>query len=98
MGVGYLILTAFLTLGATRTNKVLFFIFVFIDLLFIGLSVSTLVPADPVHTVFHYLAAVSELVIALLSFYGSGVNVLDNHFGRAFLPIGKPYEVFAAKN
>lgn len=96
--IGYLILTLFLTLGATRTNKVLFFIFVFIDLLFVGLSVSTLVPTGAVHTIFHNLAAASELVIALLSFYGSGANVLNNHFGRAFLPIGKPYEVFAAKS
>ncbi|NLV86582.1 MAG: acetate uptake transporter [Clostridiales bacterium] len=94
--IGYLILTVFLTIGATRTNKVLFFIFVFIDLLFVGLSVSTFVSEGPVHNFFHYLAAVSELLIALLSFYGSGANVLNNHFGRTFLPIGKPYEIFAA--
>ncbi|MDL2295013.1 acetate uptake transporter, partial [Ruminococcaceae bacterium OttesenSCG-928-D13] len=81
--VGYLIMTLFLTIGAAETNKVLFFIFVFIDLLFIGLSVSTFITDGPLHTGFHYLAAVAELVIALLSFYGSGANVLNNHFGRA---------------
>ena len=92
--VGYLIMTVFLTIGAAETNKVLFFIFVFIDLLFIGLAISTFVVSGPVHTLFHYLAAVSELLIALLSFYGSGANVLNNHFGKAFLPIGKPFGKF----
>lgn len=91
--VGYLILTIFLTIGALETNKVLFFIFVFIDVLFIGLSVSTLVSEGAVHTLFHKLAAYAELIIALLSFYGSGANVLNNHFGRTFLPVGKPFGV-----
>lgn len=92
--VGYLILTIFLTLGAAEANKVLFFIFLFIDFLFLGLSVSTFVTSGPIHTAFHYIAAVSELIIALLSFYGSGANVLNNTFKRAFLPIGKPFGVF----
>jgi succinate-acetate transporter protein len=92
--VGYFIITIFLTIGAAETNKVLFGIFIFIDLLFLGLSVSTFVSEGIIHTIFHYIAAVSELVIALLSFYGSGANVLNNHFGYAFLPIGKPLGVF----
>lgn len=92
--VGYLIMTAFLTIGAAETNKVLFFIFVLIDFLFLGLAVSTFIPSGPVHQLFHYIAAVAELLIAALSFYGSGANVLNNHFGRAFLPIGKPFGVF----
>lgn len=93
--IGYLILTAFLTIGATETNKVLFWIFVLIDVLFVGLAVSTFIQAGPVHTAFHYLAAVAELLIALLSFYGSGANVLNNHFKRTFLPIGRPMGIFA---
>lgn len=95
--LGYLILTIFLTLGASRTNKVLFFIFVFIDLLFLGLTVSTFVQEGSMHEAFHMLAAYSELIIALLSFYGSGANVLNNHFGYTFLPIGRPFDWFAKK-
>jgi len=91
--VGYLILTLFLTIGAAETNKVLFFIFVFIDLLFIGLAVSTFTTGALQHPA-HMLAAVSEMIIALLSFYGAGANVLNNHFGRTFLPVGKPFGVF----
>lgn len=92
--VGYLIMTVFLTIGATETNKVLFFIFLLIDFLFLGLSVSTFAASGAVHTLFHNIAAAAELLIALLSFYGSGANVLNNHFNRAFLPIGKPFGIF----
>lgn len=93
--LGYLIMTLFLTIGATQTNKVLFFIFVLIDILFLGLAVSSFVPEGSVHSIFHYMAAVAELGIAILSFYGSGANVLNNHFGRTFLPIGSPMKAFS---
>lgn len=95
--LGYLVMTLFLTLGASRANKVLFFIFVFIDFLFLGLTVSTMIPEGSMHEAFHMLAAYSELIIAILSFYGSGANVLNNHFGYSFLPIGKPFGWFAKK-
>jgi len=86
--LGYLIFTAFMTIGALRTNKVLFLIFFFIDLLFVGLFFSSLGIAE--HAM-HMLAAVSELVIALLSFYGAGANVLNHQFGEVFLPLGKAF-------
>lgn len=89
--VGYLIFTVFMTIGAMETNKVLFFIFLLIDLLFLGLSLSSFGIAYPFTS---KLAAISELLIALLSFYASGANVLNNHFKRSFLPIGKPFGVF----
>lgn len=92
--IGYLILSIFLTIGAVETNKVLFFIFVLIDFLFVGLAVSTFISSGFVHTLFHNIAAFAELVIALLSLYGSGANVLNNHFKRTFLPVGKPYKIF----
>ncbi|MBH5316721.1 acetate uptake transporter [Paenibacillus sp. GSMTC-2017] len=89
--LGYLIFTLFMTIGAMETNKVLFFIFVLIDFLFIGLTFDAfgIVPAF-----FHKLAAFSELAIALLSFYACGAAVLNTHFGRVFLPIGKPFGIF----
>ena len=89
--VGYLIFSLFMTVGAAETHKVLFFIFVLIDFLFIGLSLSTF----GIMTEFtHELAAYSELCIALLSFYGSAAAVLNPHFGRVFLPVGKPFGIF----
>ena len=89
--LGYLIFTLFMTIGAMETNKVLFFIFVLIDFLFLGLAFSNLGLAE--HAM-HSLAAYSELLIAILSFYGCGANVLNNHFGKTFLPVGKPFGIF----
>ncbi|MEG0322641.1 MAG: acetate uptake transporter, partial [Raoultibacter sp.] len=86
--VAYFILTVFMTIGALRTTKVLFFIFLAIDFLFLGLSLSAFGVAPEVA---HMLAAVSELIISLLSFYGAGANVLNHHFGEPFLPLGKAF-------
>lgn len=89
--VGYLIFTAFMTIGAMETNKVLFIIFLLIDFLFVGLALSTFGIAEEFT---HKLAAWSELLIAFFSFYGSAASVLNTHFGRQFLPVGKPFGVF----
>lgn len=89
--LGYLIFTVFMTLGATVTNKVLFAIFFMINLLFVGLFFSTIgILEGPMHS----LAAVSELIIALLSFYLAAANVLNEQFGHTFLWIGKPINYF----
>ena len=89
--LGYLIFTIFMTIGAAETNKVLFAIFVMIDFLFIGLALSSFGIME--HGM-HLLAAYSELIIALLSLYGAGANVLNKHFGFNFLPIGRPFGIF----
>ncbi|MBE6012958.1 MAG: hypothetical protein E7234_10435 [Lachnospiraceae bacterium] len=83
--VGYLIFTLFMTIGAAGTNKVLFYIFVLIDFLFLGLSLSTL---GIMPEFFHEVAAIAELLIAILSFYGSAASVLNTHYGEVVLPVG----------
>ncbi len=88
--VGYLIFSLYMTIGSMETNKVLFIIFVLIDLLFIGLSLSTLKGIHAAHT----LAAYSELAISIVAFYGSAANVLNATFGKEFLPLGKPFGIF----
>ncbi len=85
--LGYLIFTLIMTVGAAATHKVLFGIFVLIDFLFLGLTLSSF---HIVYEFSHTLAAYSELAIALLSFYGAGAAVLNPHFGRVMLPVGKP--------
>lgn len=89
--IGYLIFSLFMTVGAMETHKVLSMIFVFIDFLFIGLSLTTLGIAPEFS---HHLAAYAELAVALLSFYGSSATVLNGHFGRVVLPVGKPFGIF----
>ena len=89
--LGYLIFTAFMTIGAMETHKVLFTIFILIDFLFLGLSLSTFGVAEHLT---HNIAAYAELLIAIVSFYGCGAAVLNTHFGRTFLPVGKPFGIF----
>jgi hypothetical protein len=89
--LGYLIFTLFMTIGAMETHKVLFIIFVLIDCLFIGL---TLTSFGIMEHATHQFAAYSELAIAIFSFYGCGASVLNTHFGKVFLPVGKPFGIF----
>ena len=88
--LGYLIFTLFMTVGALETNKVLFFIFVCIDFLFLGLSLSSFGIATELT---HGIAAWSELAIAILSFYGCAGNVLNGHLKKVILPLGKPFGI-----
>lgn len=89
--LAYLIFTLFMTIGSMETHKVLFLIFVLIDFLFIGLALNSF---NIMPEFAHNLAAYSELGIAILSFYGCGASVLNTHFGKVFLPVGKPFNIF----
>lgn len=89
--LGYLIFTLFMTIGAMETHKVLFIIFVLIDFLFIGLTLSSF---GIMEHVAHQLAAYAELLIAIISFYGSAAAVLNTHFSKVVLPVGKPFGIF----
>lgn len=89
--VGYLIFSIAMTIGSMETNKVLFYIFSLIDVLFIGLALSTFGIAKEV---MHEIAAYVELAISLIGFYGCAASVLNAHFGKEFLPVGKPFGIF----
>ncbi|MDD4802206.1 MAG: acetate uptake transporter [Syntrophomonas sp.] len=86
--LGYFIFTMYMTVGAMGANKVLFIIFALIDLLFLGLFMSTLGWGGEF---WHELAAYSEMGIAIFSFYGSAATVLNTHYGYTVLPIGAPF-------
>jgi succinate-acetate transporter protein len=86
--LGYFIFTMYMTLGAMGANKVLFIIFLLIDLLFLGLFMNTLKWGGES---WHMLAAFAEMGIAIVSFYGSAATVLNTHYGKTVLPIGAPF-------
>jgi len=88
--LGYFIFSVYMTIGSLETNKVLMIIFGLIDVLLLGLALSTIWHVEWAHT----MAAWSELAIAIVSFYGSAANVLNATFGRTFLPLGKPLGIF----
>ena len=78
--LGYLIFTIFMTIGALETDKVLFSIFFFINFLFLGLALNSF----GIMSGFAYnLAAYSELIIALLSFYGAGAERIKCTFRQS---------------
>lgn len=85
--LGYLIFTLYMTYAATATNKVLFFIFVLIDFLFLGLSMNGIWHIE----IGHEIAAYSEFAISMLAFYGSAANVFKATFGKEVLPLGKAF-------
>lgn len=85
--LGYLIFCLYMTVAAMATNKMLFIIFIFIDLLFVGLSLTALGISESIG---HPLAAWSELCVAIIGFYGSGATIINTQFGRVVLPLGKP--------
>lgn len=89
--LGYLIFTLFMTIGAMETHKVLFIIFLLIDFLFIGLTLNSF---GVLPEFSHKVAAISEFLIAIFSFYASAASVLNNHFGKSFFPVGKPFGIF----
>lgn len=91
--VGYLIFSLYMTVGSLTTNKNLTIIFVMIDFLFIGLSLSNF---GIMKETMHQVAAWSELIIALLSFYGSAAHVINTQFGKVVVPLGKAFVKKAA--
>lgn len=89
--LGYLIFSLYMTIASMGTNKVLFIDFIFIDLLFLGLSLSVLgFAVEPMHM----LAAFSEFIIAMISFYGSAAVVINTQFEKTILPVGGPFKYF----
>ncbi len=85
--LGYAIFALVMTVGFATTNKVLFVDFIFIDLLLIGLTLNSF---EIVPEFSHILAGISELMVSIISFYGFAATVLNQHFGKVLLPVGKP--------
>lgn len=89
--LGYLIFSLFMTLGAVEVNKVIFTIMVLIDVLLAALALNAFGIAPHLT---HIVAAWTELVISLLTFYACAAVVLNTHFGRTFMPMGRPFGIF----
>ena len=88
--LGYLIFSVLMTIGALEVNKLIFWLMVVIDILLAALSLNAFGVAP--HTT-HLIGASAEMVCALMSFYGAAAVVLNTHFGRPFLPMGKPFGI-----
>ncbi|MEI0517756.1 acetate uptake transporter [Brachyspira murdochii] len=89
--IGYLFLVGPLTFGAAEAHKVLFLIFVAVDVLLIAMALNYLGIAVKETQI---IAGISELVAGLLGFYGAAAGVLNKNLGRVVLPVGKPLGIF----
>ena len=86
--LGYFIFSLFITVAALHVSKVFGIILIFIDILLLSLGLAAL----GVSHVFSTIAAWSEFIISLLSFYAAGGIFLNNYFGRVVVPMGKPWK------
>ncbi|WPC38400.1 acetate uptake transporter [Brachyspira hyodysenteriae] len=89
--IGYFFLVGALTFGAAEAHKVLFFIFLAVDVLLIAMALNYLGIA-PKET--QLIAGIAEFVTALIGFYGCAAGVLNKNLGRVVLPVGKPLGIF----
>lgn len=89
--IGYLFLVGALTFGAAEAHKVLFFIFLAVDVLLIAMALNYLGIAVKETQL---IAGIAEFVTALIGFYGCAAGVLNKNLGRVVLPVGKPLGIF----
>jgi succinate-acetate transporter protein len=89
--LGYLIFSIFVTIAAMETNKVLFFVLLLLDIEFLGLFLSSF---DIMFNATYHMAAVAQLLVSLISFYGAGAVLLNTCFNKVLLPLGKPFGIF----
>lgn len=89
--LGYLIFSVFMTIGAMEVNTMIFTIMVFIDILLAALTLNAFGVAPALTGA---IAGMAEMVTSLLSFYAASAVVLNTHFGKPFMPMGKPFGIF----
>ena len=89
--LGYLIFSVFMTIGAMEVNKMIFTIMVVIDILLTALTLNAFGVAPALTGI---IGGMAEMTTALLCFYAASAVVLNTHFGRPFMPMGKPFGIF----
>ncbi len=82
--IGMLIFNTYMLYGAGAMNKGMFFVFFFIELLFIGMILNIFMDFTPI------FAGIAELGVAISAFYTSAAVVLEATAGFPVLPYGKP--------
>ena len=89
--LGYLIFSVLMTIGAMEVNKVIFIIMVLIDVLLAALTLNCFGIAEHES---HVIAAWTEMAISLITFYACGAVVLNTHFKKPVMKMGKPFGIF----
>ena len=85
--LGYMFLSAVLTVSTIKMSKAMFLLMFLIVILFLGLALDSFGLGHFWHTV----AAWTELAISLVTFYVLAAKYLHGFFGREMLPVGKAF-------
>jgi len=84
---GYFLLSVILTISTLKMTKIMFWLMVLIDLLFLFLTITTLGFGHA----WGLAAGYTELAISLLAFYVLAAKYLNSFFGKTMLRVGTAY-------
>ena len=84
--LAWTIFTAFMTIGAVKSSKVVLLVFIALTLTFLLLTIGEFAGSTVIHNVGGYLG----IITALLAWYGAAASVINSSWKRTVLPVGAP--------
>jgi succinate-acetate transporter protein len=84
--LAWTIFTAFMTIGAIKSSKVVLLVFIALTLTFLLLTIGAFSGSAVASHIGGYLG----LITALLAWYGSAASVINSTWKRTVLPVGAP--------
>ena len=87
--LGYFILSVIITFVAFKLTALLSVLMILIDILLLSLMLD----AFGAGHIWHSIAAYSEILISLFSFYGVAAAMINKYYQRVVLPVGKGFFV-----
>jgi hypothetical protein len=84
--LAWTIFTAFMTIGAIKSSRVVLLVFIALTLTFLGLTIANFSGNETIGHVAGWLA----FITALLAWYGAAASVINFTWKRTVLPVGAP--------
>src|SRR4051812_41679361 len=84
--LAWTIFTAFMTIGAVKSSRVVLLVFIALTLTFLALTIGEFAGSSVIHNLGGYLG----LITALLAWYGAAASVINSTWKRTVLPVGAP--------
>src|SRR4051794_39980610 len=84
--LAWTIFTAFMTIGAVKSSRVVLLVFIALTLTFLLLTIGEFASSQVASHIGGYLG----LITALLAWYGAAASVINSTWKRTVLPVGAP--------
>jgi succinate-acetate transporter protein len=84
--LAWTIFTAFMTIGAVKSSRVVLLVFIALTLTYLLLTIGEFAGSTVAHNIGGYLG----LITAVLAWYGSAASVINSTWKRTVLPVGAP--------